>query len=129
MFSKDPLYFPDLNTWLAFLEKAHPVGIDMGLTRIKQVQVALNFQFNCPVITVAGTNGKGSTCAFLEAILSEAGYKVGCHTSPHLIEFSERARIGRLNVSEDLLLKHFREVERARALLAARTQVYHQIED
>ncbi len=117
MFSKDPLYFPDLNTWLAFLEKAHPVGIDMGLTRIKQVQVALNFQFNCPVITVAGTNGKGSTCAFLEAILSEAGYKVGCHTSPHLIEFSERARIGRLNVSEDLLLKHFREVERARASL------------
>ena len=67
MFSKEPHYFSDLQSWLAFLETAHPVGIDMGLTRIKKVQEALNLKFQCPVITVAGTNGKGSICAFLES--------------------------------------------------------------
>jgi dihydrofolate synthase / folylpolyglutamate synthase len=117
VFSKEPHYFPNLESWLAFLESAHPVGIDMGLTRIKKVQQALNFQFTCPVITVAGTNGKGSTCAFLESILCEAGYQVGCHTSPHFLDFAERARVGRQSVSEELLLEHFRAVEKARASL------------
>ena len=117
MFSKDPQFFNDLPTWLTFLESAHPVGIDMGLSRINQVKEALRLSFKCPVITVAGTNGKGSTCAFLEAILSEAGYRVGCHTSPHLIDFEERARISRENVSTELLLEHFRLVETARASL------------
>lgn len=117
MFSQEPHYFPDLESWLAFLESAHPVGIDMGLDRIKKVQQALNFQFTCPVITVAGTNGKGSTCAFLESIFSEAGYRVGCHTSPHFLDFAERARVSQQNVSEELLLEHFRAVEKARASL------------
>jgi len=81
-----------LNAWLVHLERAHPVGIDMGLTRIGQVKAALQLEFACPVITVGGTNGKGSTCAFLETILLRAGYKIGCHTSPHLLEFNERAR-------------------------------------
>ena len=117
MFSKEPHYFSDLKSWLAFLETAHPVGIDMGLTRIKKVQEALNFKILCPVITVAGTNGKGSICAFLESIFSEAGYRVACHTSPHFLDFTERARIDRQSVSEELLLQHFQAVEKARSSL------------
>jgi len=117
VFSKEPHYFSDLQSWLAFLETAHPVGIDMGLTRIKKVQQALDLKFQCPVITVAGTNGKGSICAFLESIYAEAGYKVGCHTSPHFLDFTERARIDRHSVSEELLLQHFHAVEKARSSL------------
>jgi len=117
VFSKAPHYFSDLQSWLAFLETAHPVGIDMGLTRINKVQKALNLKFHCPVITVAGTNGKGSICAFLESIYAEAGYKVACHTSPHFLDFTERARIDRHSVSEELLLQHFHTVEKARSSL------------
>src|SRR5579872_6036813 len=69
--------FPTLDAWLTHLESAHPVGIDMGLTRIGQVKDALKLDIACPVITVGGTNGKGSTCAFIESILVRAGYKVG----------------------------------------------------
>ena len=117
MFSKEPQYFSDLQSWLAFLESAHPVGIDMGLTRIKKVQQALDLNFQCPVITVAGTNGKGSICAFLESIYSEAGYRVACHTSPHFLDFTERARVDRQSVSEEQLLLHFHAVEKARSSL------------
>lgn len=117
MFSKEPQYFSNLQSWLAFLETAHPVGIDMGLTRIKKVQEALNFKIVCPVITVAGTNGKGSICAFLESIYSEAGYRVACHTSPHFLDFTERARINRQSVSEQQMLQHFHAVEKARSSL------------
>ena len=117
VFSQEPRFFDQLSAWLDFLENAHPIGIDMGLTRIKQVAQVLQLQFSCPVITVAGTNGKGSTCAFLEAIFSEAGYRVGCHTSPHFIDFNERARIGRTPVLDSELLLHFRAVEVARASL------------
>jgi dihydrofolate synthase/folylpolyglutamate synthase len=117
VFSKEPQYFSDLQSWLAFLESAHPVGIDMGLTRIKKVQQALDLNFQCPVITVAGTNGKGSICAFLESIYSEAGYRVACHTSPHFLDFTERARVDRQSVSEEQLLLHFHAVEKARSSL------------
>lgn len=107
--------FPTLDAWLAHLESAHPVGIDMGLTRIGKVKDALGLAFNCPVITVGGTNGKGSTCAMLEAILRAAGYHVGCHTSPHLLEFNERARVDGQNATDDELLPHFQAVEAARS--------------
>ncbi|ABX18296.1 bifunctional tetrahydrofolate synthase/dihydrofolate synthase [Burkholderia multivorans] len=109
--------FPTLDAWLSHLERAHPVGIDMGLTRIGQVKAALQLEFACPVITVGGTNGKGSTCAFLETILVRAGYKVGCHTSPHLLEFNERARVNGEVVSDAELLPHFEAVEAARTSL------------
>ncbi|MGU7781192.1 bifunctional tetrahydrofolate synthase/dihydrofolate synthase [Burkholderia sp. PU8-34] len=109
--------FPTLDAWLSHLERAHPVGIDMGLTRIGQVKAALQLEFACPVITVGGTNGKGSTCAFLETILVRAGYKVGCHTSPHLLEFNERARVNGQTVADDDLLPHFDAVEAARTSL------------
>ncbi|KVD36222.1 bifunctional tetrahydrofolate synthase/dihydrofolate synthase [Burkholderia ubonensis] len=109
--------FPTLDAWLSHLERAHPVGIDMGLTRIGQVKAALGLEFACPVITVGGTNGKGSTCAFLETILVRAGYKVGCHTSPHLLAFNERARVNGETVADDALLPHFEAVEAARTSL------------
>lgn len=111
--------FPTLAAWLAHLETAHPVGIDMGLTRIRKVKDALNLTFGCPVFTVGGTNGKGSTCALLEAILLQAGYRVGCHTSPHLLAFNERVRVNGEDASDDVLLPHFEAVEAARLSLAA----------
>ncbi|HEY1998598.1 bifunctional tetrahydrofolate synthase/dihydrofolate synthase [Paraburkholderia sp.] len=111
--------FPTLDAWLTHLESAHPVGIDMGLTRIGQVREALQLSFDCPVITVGGTNGKGSTCAILESILLRAGYKVGCHTSPHLLTFNERARVNGVVASDADLLPHFEAVEAARQSLAS----------
>lgn len=110
--------FSSLDAWLAHLESAHPVGIDMGLTRIRKVKDALGLELRCPVITVGGTNGKGSTCAMLEAILRAGGYRVGCHTSPHLLEFNERARIDGRNATDEELLPHFEAVEAARTSLA-----------
>ncbi|MDR5784159.1 bifunctional tetrahydrofolate synthase/dihydrofolate synthase [Caballeronia sp. LZ065] len=109
--------FPSLDAWLTHLEAAHPVGIDMGLTRIGRVKDALGLRFDCPVITVGGTNGKGSTCAILETILLRAGYRVGCHTSPHLLTFNERARIDGAEATDADLLEHFEAVEKARASL------------
>lgn len=109
--------FPSLDAWLTHLESAHPVGIDMGLHRIRQVKDALPLRFDCPIFTVGGTNGKGSTCAILEAILLKAGYHVGCHTSPHLLSFNERARIDGQQAADDELLPHFEAVEAARQSL------------
>jgi dihydrofolate synthase/folylpolyglutamate synthase len=110
----NPSQFTNLDEWLTHLETAHPVGIDMGLTRINQVKESLGLEFSCPVITVGGTNGKGSTCAFLESILLAAGYKVACHTSPHLLRFNERARINGRDASDTELLHSFARVEEAR---------------
>jgi dihydrofolate synthase / folylpolyglutamate synthase len=104
--SQTPILFTSLQAWLSHLETAHPVGIDMGLERINRVKAALDLHFDCPVITVAGTNGKGSTCAYLESILLASGYRVGCHTSPHLLSFNERARINGEDV-KDALLRQF----------------------
>jgi dihydrofolate synthase/folylpolyglutamate synthase len=110
--------FHNLPDWLAHLETAHPVGIDMGLTRITRVKEALGLRIDAVVFTVGGTNGKGSTCAMLERILLEAGYKVGLHTSPHLISFNERARINGEQATDVQLLPHFEAVERARTSFA-----------
>jgi dihydrofolate synthase/folylpolyglutamate synthase len=90
----------------------------MGLARITRVKESLGLKFACPVITVGGTNGKGSTCAFLESILLAAGYKVACHTSPHLLRFNERARLNGADVSDADLLKAFERVEQARCRLS-----------
>ena len=85
--------FTTLDDWLAHAERLHPKAIDMGLNRVKTVADRMGLAFDCPVITVAGTNGKGSTCAMLEAILLQAGYRTGVYTSPHLVDFIERCRI------------------------------------
>jgi dihydrofolate synthase/folylpolyglutamate synthase len=97
----------------------------MGLDRIDRVKAALGLHFQCSAITVAGTNGKGSTCAYLESILLSSGYKVGCHMSPHLLAFNERARVNGEDVKDELLLEHFVAVEKARvSLVDAPTLTY-----
>lgn len=103
-----------LNDWLRHCEQLHPIGIDMGLSRVAEVARRLQLKFSCPVITVAGTNGKGSTCAMLEAVAAEAGYRTGLYTSPHLVHFEERCRINREAIAPQLLLEHFGAVEVAR---------------
>ena len=82
-----------LQDWLAHCEQLHPKTIELGLDRVRAVADRMKLRFACPVITVAGTNGKGSTCAMLEAILEQAGYRTGVYTSPHLVHFEERCRI------------------------------------
>ena len=103
-----------LEDWLAHCERLHPQSIDMGLERVGIVARRLGLKFNCPIITVAGTNGKGSTCAMLEAILLQAGYRTGMYTSPHLVHFEERCRVRGEIVSASALLAPFAQVEQAR---------------
>ena len=103
-----------LDDWLAYCERLHPKSIAMGLDRVRAVAERMGLKFDCPVITVAGTNGKGSTCAMLEAILMEAGYRTGVYTSPHLVHFEERCRVRGDIVSAADLLPNFARVESAR---------------
>ena len=103
-----------LDDWLAHCERLHPKTIDMGLDRVRAVADHMGLAFDGPVITVAGTNGKGSTCAMLEAILIEAGYRTGVYTSPHLVHFEERCRVRGEIVKADALAASFTVVELAR---------------
>jgi dihydrofolate synthase/folylpolyglutamate synthase len=108
-----------LQNWLALLESRHAeTPIDMGLARVQQVRQALGLRFACPVIMVAGTNGKGSTCSMLEAILLQAGYRVGLYIKPHFLHFNERARINGDMASDADLVAAFDAVERARGDVA-----------
>jgi dihydrofolate synthase/folylpolyglutamate synthase len=104
----------DINTWLRYIESLHPKSIAMGLERVKQVIARLKLQKNFKVISVAGTNGKGSTCAMLEQIYTQAGFAVGCYTSPHLLRYNERVRINGIEVSDEALCVAFSAVETAR---------------
>ncbi len=106
--------FKTLDEWLAYCEQLHPKAIDMGLERVRSVASRMGLAFSCPVITVAGTNGKGSTCAMLEAILGQAGYRTGVYTSPHLVRFEERLRLLSEAVFAAELIAAFADVERAR---------------
>ncbi len=103
-----------LSDWLSLLEARHFKQIDMGLDRVVAVKQAMQLQFTCPVIMVGGTNGKGSTCAMLEAILMQAGYKVGLYSKPHFLDFNERARLNGQPVDDQALLASFAAVEAAR---------------
>ena len=103
-----------LQQWLDWCEQLHPVAIDMGLDRVKTVADRMNLRFDCPVITVAGTNGKGSTCAMLEAVLLQAGYRTGVYTSPHLVHFEERCRLHGESATPDALAEAFAAVEAVR---------------
>jgi dihydrofolate synthase/folylpolyglutamate synthase len=100
--------------WLERALGLHPSGIAMGLERVREVASRLDLAFECPVITVGGTNGKGSTCAMLESILLSAGYRVALHTSPHLLDFNERARLDGVSAPDEALADHMAEVETAR---------------
>ncbi|MGL4667943.1 MAG: bifunctional tetrahydrofolate synthase/dihydrofolate synthase [Saezia sp.] len=103
-----------LKEWLAYCEALHTNEIDLGLGRVGTVRDALRLHFACPVIVVAGTNGKGSTCAMLESILHSAGYSTGVFSSPHLIYFEERCRIDLEMVDDVDLIPYFVAVEKAR---------------
>jgi dihydrofolate synthase/folylpolyglutamate synthase len=92
----------------------HPVAIDMGLERVATVGARLDLRFDCPVITVGGTNGKGSTCAMLESMLMQGSYRVGLYTSPHILDFNERARIDGHSVSDAVFCDAFAAVEAVR---------------
>ncbi|MDH2918756.1 MAG: bifunctional tetrahydrofolate synthase/dihydrofolate synthase [Sideroxydans sp.] len=103
-----------LADWLTHLESLHPKTIALGLERVAQVKQRLNLHPDFPVIVVGGTNGKGSVCAMLEAILYAAGYKVGCYTSPHLLHYNERVRVAKQPVRDAELCASFAEIERVR---------------
>ncbi|MEK6663506.1 MAG: bifunctional tetrahydrofolate synthase/dihydrofolate synthase [Pseudomonadota bacterium] len=103
-----------LEDWLSHLERLHPKTIELGLDRVLAVRDSLKLAPTFPVILVGGTNGKGSTCAMLEAMLLAAGYRVGLYTSPHLIRYNERIRIDGRMASDAALCQAFEAVEAAR---------------
>lgn len=105
-----------LAEWLEYQSRLHPREIELGLERIRTVWKALGAPRPAPrVISVAGTNGKGSTVAFLEAMLEAAGYRTGCYTSPHLLRYNERIRIAGTPVGDELLCDAFERIETARS--------------
>lgn len=107
----------DLNTlddWLGYIERIHHRPIDMTLDRVREVAQRLGIRFDCPVIIVGGTNGKGSTCAMLESMLRAGGYRVGLYTSPHLLRFNERVKIDGVEADDAALIAQLSAVEAAR---------------
>jgi dihydrofolate synthase/folylpolyglutamate synthase len=110
-----------LDAWLAHLEALHPrgsAGIELGLERVAAVKSRLGQRETCPVILVAGTNGKGSVCAMLERILLAAGYRTGLYTSPHLLRYNERVRVNGIAADDSVLCAAFARVEQARGDVA-----------
>lgn len=104
-----------LEMWLDYLANIHSSAIDLGLDRVQEVANKANLTKPAPtVITVAGTNGKGSTCALMEAILLDAGYSVGVYSSPHLIRYNERVRINGVDVVDAKHCEAFDYVEKQR---------------
>jgi dihydrofolate synthase/folylpolyglutamate synthase len=105
-----------LEQWLAFIEQQHPQAIAMGLERVREVADRLGIQQPATqAIVVGGTNGKGSTVAFIESIGRAAGWKVGAYTSPHLLRYNERVRIDGVEASDEQLVAAFNAVEAARS--------------
>jgi dihydrofolate synthase/folylpolyglutamate synthase len=104
----------ELDAWLQRIERLHHRPIEMGLARVREVAQHLSLDLKCPRIVVAGTNGKGSTCAMLESILRAAGYRVGRYSSPHLLRFNERAIIDGSPATDEELIEQFEAVEQAR---------------
>lgn len=100
--------------WLTYLETLHPKTIALGLERVRLVKERLNLNPSFPVVTVGGTNGKGSVCAMLEAMLDAAGYRVACYTSPHLLNYNERVKVGRKAVGDAELCAAFEKIEAVR---------------
>ena len=103
-----------LAAWLAYLETLHPKAIAMGLDRVEAVRARMGVALSCPVVTVGGTNGKGSTCALLEAMAAAAGFRTGLYSSPHLARYNERVRIAGLEATDAELVTAFDAVEDAR---------------
>jgi len=109
------LRFRRLSDWLAWQETLHPNAIDLGLDRLQRTLERLEWQRPaCPVVTVAGTNGKGSCVALTARILGEAGYRIGTFTSPHLLRYNERIHIDGVEVSDETLMAAFERIDAAR---------------
>jgi dihydrofolate synthase/folylpolyglutamate synthase len=109
--------FNTLNEWLAWQESLHPLPIDLGLERVKRVFEALLPSYKNqkpPTITVAGTNGKGSTVAYLQEFYFASGHKVGAYTSPHILRYNERIKINGKSVSDELICAAFEQIDKAR---------------
>ena len=107
--------FNTLSDWLAWQEQLHPAIIDLGLERVRQVWQCLHScYFDCPVISVAGTNGKGSSVAMLQSIYQAAGYKTATYTSPHLLKYNERICINGQPVDDETLCHAFDRIDQAR---------------
>jgi len=104
-----------LAQWLSYLESIHLTEIDLGLVRISQVAKRLNIDFSfAQVITVAGTNGKGTTCAFIENALLLNDKTVAVYSSPHIENFNERLRINNVDVDDESLIAAFEHIEQQR---------------
>ena len=104
-----------LDEWLDYQQSVHALGVDLGLARVREVWQRLGAPRPAPiVITVGGTNGKGSTVAFLEAMLAAAGKRVGCYTSPHLLRYNERVRVAGVDADDAVLIDAFERIEAAR---------------
>jgi len=104
-----------LPSWISWLLSVYPQEIDLGLDRVKQVAKSMSLLHPSPlVISVAGTNGKGSSVAMIASIYNAAGYKVGCYTSPHILKFNERFTINKLPVNDLEITSAFAEIEQAR---------------
>ncbi len=107
--------FTHLADWLAWQESCHPQAIDLTLERVRDVAAKMGLLSpRTKIITVAGTNGKGSCVKALEVLLSESGAKVGCYTSPHLQRYNERVRIGGQPAADQNLCRAFDAVDQAR---------------
>lgn len=107
--------FRSLDQWLAWQETLHPRAIHLGLERIRPVAESLGLLHpDVPVITIAGTNGKGSCVAYAESILRAAGYRTGAYVSPHLLRYNERVRLDGRDVDDHSLVRAFDAVDRAR---------------
>ena len=103
-----------LASWLSYIEEIHFNQIDLGLERVLQVKEKAGINPDFPIILVGGTNGKGSTCAFIESILNESNLKVGCYTSPHFINFNERIRINKNEASDNKIVNALNYLENKR---------------
>ncbi len=108
--------FNTLNEWLNWQQSLNPKEIDLGLGRVRQVlaQASLPTSFDCPLITVAGTNGKGSVVAILETLAIAAGLKICCYTSPHIFHYNERIKINGQPIADDRLCEAFERIDQAR---------------
>jgi len=108
-----------LSDWLSYLEQLHPSAIDMGLDRSRQVALQAGLSRPAPrVVTVTGTNGKGSTCAFVASLLQAQGLKVGVYSSPHLVRYNERVQIQGVEATDAQLCQAFEVIEKARGAVS-----------
>jgi dihydrofolate synthase/folylpolyglutamate synthase len=112
--SAAPTAASSLADWLGYLETLHPKAVALGLDRVAAVASRLPLALSCPVITVTGTNGKGSICAYLDTILRASGYRVGLYTSPHLLHYNERVRIDGVEADDAAMTEAFAAIERVR---------------